>query len=177
MAFMAKGNMPYILGAAAFAAVALGSKSSSAKTSKKSKGSSKPLWPLVNNFDAKVPEVGVHWSARAIGASRSATKLHSGIDLRAKDGDICVATEDGVIVKTQGWDGPEAKAILLQSDSGPVLLYGAVRPNSWNEFGVKAGVRVKKGQPIARVGMYPGGSSMLHFEMYKKGTQRKTIVG
>lgn len=170
---MAKnGNMPLILGAAA-AAVALGaSRSTSAKPRKRSKGSSNPVWPLVNNFEAKVPTPGEYWTARAIGASRSATKLHSGIDLKAKWGDVCVATEDGVIVKTQGWDGDQAKAILLQSNSGPVLLYGAVAPNSWKEFNVGRGVKVKKGQPIARVGMYPGGSTMLHFEMYRKGTTK-----
>jgi len=165
-----KGKMPLILGAAA-AAFALGSRKTSAKTTRRAAGGSrKPVWPLVNNFAAKVPEPGVYWSARAIGAVRSATKLHAGIDLKANAGDICVACEDGIIVKTQGWDGDRAKAIFLQTDSGPVLNYGAVAPNSWNEFNVRKGVRVKRGQPIARVGTYPGGSSMLHFEMYKKGT-------
>lgn len=131
------------------------------------------MWPLVNSAQALVPEKGVYWGARAFAASRKGSaKYHAGIDLKAETGDPVVATEDGVVVATQGWDGPQAKALLLQTDSGPVMLYGAIAPNSWKEFGVGVGTRVKKGQPLGRVGTYPKGSHMLHFEIYREGTTK-----
>jgi len=159
-----------IIGGALLAAAAASGKS-------KGKASSKPTWPLVNAYTPRVPETG----GRAFKASRpfsdvcNSDREHGGIDLSGNEGDRLVAMEDGVIVATQGWDGPMAKAILLQTDRGPVLLYGAVAPNSWKKFDVQVGTRVTQGQTIATLGVYPGGSTMLHFELYKKGTTKNSV--
>jgi len=106
---------------------------------------------------------------RAFGASRDGgNRIHAGIDLYGDEGDVVVATESGTIVAAQGWAGPNAKAVLLQTDSGPVVLYGAVAPGSWP----RVGTRVRAGDPVGRLGTYPHGSSMLHLEVYRSGVRR-----
>lgn len=166
--------IPLILGAAAGLALALSRGGSSGGMT------AHPVWPLLNKREKLVPEVGVYWGARGFGVDRGqgTGKYHAGIDLVADWGDPVLATEDGTIVATQGWDGSNAKAILLETISGVVPLYGAVAPGSWKEFGLGVGSKVQRGQAIARVGQYPGGSEMLHFELYTKGTttDRKSVV-
>jgi murein DD-endopeptidase MepM/ murein hydrolase activator NlpD len=138
-------------------------------------------WPLPADQVRDVPVVGGPQAGRAFGVSRPysdayrCNRRHVGVDLKAREGDVVVATEPGVIVATQGWDGPAAKALLLQTDRGPVVLYGAVAPGSWSEFGVGPGIRVQTGQPLGRIGRYPKGSSMLHFELYEQGTMRNRV--
>lgn len=70
----------------------------------------------------------------------------------------------------QGWMGADAKAVLIQHDSGLVVLYGALIPESSKEFGLGPASRVKRGDPLGRIGTYPAGTSMLHLETYAKGT-------
>jgi hypothetical protein len=111
------------------------------------------------------------YGGRAFGARRaSGERHHVGIDLFASRGDVVVAPEGGTVVATQTFNGPNAHAILLQTDSGPVILFGEVEPGSWGEFGLGKGSRVDAGQPVARVGINPRGSQMLHLEMYTAGT-------
>ena len=130
-------------------------------------GGSSPIWPLAHN-DPKVATSG----GKSIGASRPNDRQHAGVDIIVKEGAIAVATESGKIVATNNWAGPDAKSLLLETDSGVVVNYGAVAPGSWKEFGVGKGTRVTAGQPIARVGRYPGGSAMLHLELYTSGTTK-----
>lgn len=168
-----KGGLPIplLIGGAAVAALALGRRRGGGASSGVG---GNPVWPLQNNFDRLVPEKKVYWHGRAFGVDRGtgSGKYHAGIDLAAKWGDPVLATEDGTIVATQGWDGPNAKALLLETDSGVVALYGAIAPNSWKKFGLGVGSRVQRGQPIAFVGEYPHGSQMLHFELYTQGTRK-----
>lgn len=114
-------------------------------------------------------------AARAFGASRPAAegcsiRKHGGMDLYGGNYPVR-AIADGVIVAGQGWAGPNAKAFLI--DHGPfVALYGAVVPNGLAQHGLKVGDSVQAGQVISRIGTYPGGSTMLHFETYVKGTRK-----
>lgn len=140
-----------------------------------------PLWPLPGRpLGTKVR------ASRRFGALRKAgTKHHAGIDLGAPEGTVVVAPEDGRLVATQGWDGPNAKAVLLETarPDGPVLFFGAVAPDSWptDAQGNLVERDVKRGEQIAVLGRYPGPkrSSMLHFEMYRRGSRnnRKWFVG
>ncbi len=140
-----------------------------------------PLWPLPGRpLGTKVR------SARRFGALRkNGTKYHAGIDLGAPEGTVVVAPEDGRLVATQGWDGPNAKAVLLETarPDGPVLFFGAVAPDSWptDAEGNLVELDVKRGEQIAVLGRYPGAkrSSMLHFEIYRRGSRnsRKWFVG
>lgn len=163
----ARGPLLAIL-AAGVAVYALGSRRRSGAAGGASIGKSNPVWPIVGGRDPKVPTSG----GKAIGASRPNDRKHAGIDLIDNAGRIVVATEAGRIVAMNPWDGANAKSLLLETDSGIVINYGAVAPNSWYEFGVGMGSKVASGQPIARIGRYPGGSTMLHFEIYSSGTRK-----
>ncbi len=101
-------------------------------------------------------------------ADRSDGRYHVGVDLWGEAGDVIVACEDGEIVNHYYFYN-NVHALFEQCDSGLVINYGEVKPDSWRDFGVQKGSRVKAGQPIARVGQMTN-SSMCHFEMYVKGT-------
>ncbi len=102
-------------------------------------------------------------------------RRHAGIDLYGDSGDRVLAVADGTVVNTQTFHlGTDA--ILVEHD-GAVVLYGEVRPGSWNEFGVREGSRVRAGDPIARIGCMVGedpycDSHMLHLESYAPGTRQ-----
>lgn len=130
-----------------------------------------PAWPLP----------GVDATVDGFGSSRGPNKLHPAIDLHAPEGTLVVATEPGVVVNiVRGWDNVYKKGelvegntarMLVQGDSGLVVNYAAIGIDSWDEMGLREGDRVVKGQAIARVGRYPSGAQMLHFETYRSGTR------
>jgi hypothetical protein len=126
-------------------------------------GVSSPIWPL--------PDVTRRrWT---FGAPRGKGKRHhAGVDLYAPKGSIVLAPESGRLISRQRFNGPQAIALLMQTDSGVVILFGEVLPGSWKEFGHSIGSTVEAGEPIARVGVNPGGSQMLHYEMYTEGTRQ-----
>ena|SRR5690606_12977949 len=137
------------------------------------KGGDRPLWPLQDATPKSTFK-----SSASFGAPRTSgsNRWHVGIDIPAKRGDIVVAMEDGELVCKgntceQGWMGADAKAVLVQNDTGLVVLYGALIPGSYKEFGLGPGARVKRGQPLGRIGTYPAGTSMLHLETYAPGTK------
>lgn len=170
---MANDRLPILIGLAGAALVFLaGKKSSTGTPSIADKGARSPIWPIAYDKSPHVPTSG----GLSVGSKRPAhgdqTRYHAGIDLDAREGAPVVATESGTIVATQGWAGGNAKAILLETDTGVVVNYGAVAPNSWKEFGVHVGKHVPAGHPIARIGVYPKGSTMLHFELYESGTRK-----
>lgn len=132
-----------------------------------------PVWPLPEER-RHVPLSG----SRRFGASRvGGERYHAGVDLGAPRGSLVIAPEAGELVRTYKFNGPDAYALLLQTDIGPVFNLAEVEPRSWREFGLTVGTRttsgswVDKGEPIARVGINPGGSTMLHFESYTRGTR------
>jgi hypothetical protein len=60
--------------------------------------------------------------------------------------------------------------VLVQCKSGLVINYGEVDKDSLKKYGIKKGVELLAGQPIAEAGRMSQ-SSMLHFEMYPPGTK------
>ena len=136
-------------------------------------GEPSPVWPLPD-VRRNVPTSG----GRRFGASRKGgVRYHAGIDILAPEGALVVAPESGTLVAKYKFNGPRAFALLLQTDSGIVINLGEVYPNSWQEFGLVVGTRktagswVGMGSPIARIGVNPGGSTMLHIETYTAGTR------
>jgi len=142
-----------------------------------------PTWPVVTR-DKRLGMVSytdihdhVHGNwARQFHALREG-RWHVGIDLYANNGDPVVAIADGTVVAIQSFH-LGSWAILVEHD-GVVALYGEVRPNSWQEFGVGVGSRVRRGQPIARIACMVGTESscdshMLHFETYVPGTRKNS---
>lgn len=140
------------------------------------------VWPVDSTdsrkYDVSYKDINgkIHANAlRRFGAPRQGEKgprYHIGIDLYANDGDVVKAVEDGFIVEDQTFK-LGSWALLQQGNSGVTNLYGEVKKNSWQEFGVQKGSFVKKGDPIARVALMVNNqgekSHMLHFETYTKG--------
>lgn len=126
-----------------------------------------PVWPL--------PAVTRRrWTFGANRSGKQGPRHHAGVDLYAPKGSEVLAPEAGKLIASQRFLGPQAVALLMQGDSGNVILLGEVLPNSWGHLGLSIGDRVAAGQPVARVGVTPGGSSMLHYEMYTEGTRRNS---
>lgn len=103
-------------------------------------------------------------------ATRSNGRYHVGIDLWGQAGDFIVACEDGEIVNHYYFYN-YVHALIVQCNSGLVINYGEVKADSWKEFGLDIGSRVKGGQPIALVGQMVN-DSMCHFETYREGSRQ-----
>lgn len=93
-------------------------------------------------------------------------ETHSGIDIPAPYGTNVLAAADGTVVQA-GWMGSYGNGVLISHGSAIFTLYGH---NS--SLLVKKGQKVKKGQPVAKVGST--GSSTgnhCHFEVRKGGSE------
>lgn len=150
------------------------------------KGGPSPRWPVLSGH----PQVGlvsyedrngqIHGNAsRRFGAPREGGhRHHVGVDLYGYEGDTVVAIEPGRIVALQDFHlGTDA--VLVQHDSGGVVLYGEIASGSPGKLGLAIGSRVKGGQPIAKIGcmQHEDGectSHMLHLETYRIGTTQNT---
>lgn len=131
-------------------------------------GSGSPIWPLPSVTRRR-------WTFGAPRTSKTGPdRRHAGVDLYAPKGSLVLAPEGGTVIASQRFVWQDRHdAILFQTDSGgPVILFGEVLPGSWDNVGASIGSRVEAGQPVARVGVNPGGVSMLHFEMYTRGTRK-----
>ena len=141
-------------------------------------GDAFPEWPVITNHSKKyvVSYRTVTGSIVGNGARRfmvdrdGGGRYHVGIDIYGNAGDPIVAMESGTIVNHYHFYHG-SYALIVQCDSGLVINYGEVAQNSWREFGLSKGSRVKKGRAIARVGLMSGGSHMLHFETYMPPTK------
>lgn len=140
-------------------------------------GSSTPVWPIITKNPRKFTVSYRSVSGEIIGngmrrflADRNG-KLHAGVDLYGNPGDKVLAMEDGEIVNFYHFFHG-TYALIVQHASGLVVNYGEVENASWAPFGLKRGSYVKKGSPIARIGLMSGGSHMLHFEAYAPGTTK-----
>ena len=137
-----------------------------------------PTWPIRMSTHRRAGEVAYRTvdgkmignGARAIKASRG-DRHHAGIDLYAFPDDLVVAPEDGTIVGEQSFYAG-TRAVLIALDSGPVILLGETNPGGLREFDLTVGSRVRKGQPVTRVGQSSTGSHMLQVEMYEAGTTK-----
>lgn len=140
-------------------------------------GDPNPLWPTITNHSKKfvVSYRTVSGSVEGNGARRfmvdrsGGGRYHVGIDLYGYPDDPIVAMEDCTIVNHYHFYHG-SYALIVHCKSGLVINYGEVKKNSWKEFGLDKGSKVKKGHPIARVGLMSGGSHMLHFETYMPPT-------
>ena len=105
-------------------------------------------------------------------------RFHAGIDVYGDYHDIIVACEAGTVVNQYLFypnDKPLVSCLIVQHDSGVVINYGEVDPPSLKKYGMKTGVRVQPGQPIAEVGRMIH-DSMLHFETYPSGQTRNISI-
>jgi len=133
-------------------------------------------WPIVTQ-NAKGREVAfkrtdgtiVGNSSRMFLARRSdGGRYHVAVDLYADNRDPILACENGTIVNFYHFYR-STYALLVEHDNY-VINYGEVHQDSLSVHHLKIGDRVRAGQPIGLAGkMYS--SSMLHFEMYTRGTR------
>lgn len=145
-------------------------------------GDPRPAWPVLTSSKSKyvVSYVDVDGkthgnSQRDFGEQRDdpdGDRRHVGVDVYGNAGDPVVATEDGVVARLRPTFNLGTGILFLQSPRGITIAYGEIAPNSWKDFGITEGMRVRKGQKIARVGCmrHEGNvctSQMIHFEIYK----------
>jgi len=105
--------------------------------------------------------------------------VHTGVDLYTPVGTKVYAVEEGVIVGVELFTGKDAgspwynetEAILVSGKSG-VVLYGEVEIQEDLEVGQKvlAGQLLGTVQAVLKEDK-GNGCSMLHFELYRKGTK------
>ena len=142
-------------------------------------GSSNPMWPIVTDQAKKfvvcyrtvTKRYEGNGSRRFMSARDGGNRYHAGGDLYGNAGDPIVAMEAGTIINHYHFYHG-TYSLFVQCDSGLVINYGEVAKNSWKEFGLSTGSKVKRGQPIARVGLMSGGSHMCHFETYMPPTDQ-----
>lgn len=142
-------------------------------------GNSRPLWPIVTNHKKKfvvsyktiTGSYSGNSSRRFMANRKGGSKYHAGVDLYGYPGDPILAMESGTIVNHY-YFYHGTYALFVQCDSGLVINYSEVKNKSWSEFGLSTGSKVKKGQPIARVGQMSGGSHMCHLETYMPPTSK-----
>ncbi len=130
-------------------------------------------------FPFKVPPaLSWHGGARYFGAPRAKGRKHGGCDLIKPEYTTIYAVHDGVLVheETLFYLG----TFYVTYQHGPYLIrYGEILRHSTN--GAKRGHKVKKGEPIAKVGLMNGHKAggarghMLHLEMYAKGGDHSTL--
>jgi len=90
--------------------------------------------------------------------------FHSGLDISNQIGSPIFATADGV-VRHIGWAPGYGKAVLLDHGFGYSTLYGHV-----NDFKVKEGQRVSRGQVIALMGRTGRTTGVhVHYEVWIEG--------
>lgn len=129
-------------------------------------GDPAPAWPLASDDRRITADFG---RPRADGR-----RIHVAEDLPAPEGTVVLAPESGTVTNVHEFTSrPSSRAdtevLLLATDTGLTIALGEILPGSWSAYGIVAGARVRKGQPIARV----GGLGMLHLEIYR-GTRRTT---
>jgi hypothetical protein len=113
-----------------------------------------------------------HFLAGRPAGSSKPDRYHAGIDVYGAYRDIIVACEAGTVVNLYPFyprENPLVWCLLVQHGE-LVINYGEVDPASLKKYGIKKGMTVLPGQPIAEVGRMVH-DSMLHFETYPVGTK------
>jgi murein DD-endopeptidase MepM/ murein hydrolase activator NlpD len=126
-------------------------------------GDPRPAWPVATTRRVITGDFGDERSGERGG--RVVKRVHVAEDLPAARGSLVFATEAGRVVDVLDEFYKGSGYVLVQGDSGLVFVLGEVEPGS---VMVRAGDRVAKGQPVARVGRH----AQVHFETYTEGTRR-----
>ncbi|MEE9550697.1 MAG: peptidoglycan DD-metalloendopeptidase family protein [Candidatus Binatia bacterium] len=109
-------------------------------------------WPLHGRITAK------------FGPRRSKRSPHEGIDIDGEHGDEVTAAAGGTVIQA-GRQGKYGRVVLIDHGNGLTTLYAHLsRPL------VRAGDRVERGEPIAKVGRSGNATGPhLHFEVRRNG--------
>jgi murein DD-endopeptidase MepM/ murein hydrolase activator NlpD len=116
------------------------------------------LWPVMGRITSNFGETR---QALASGGTRP----HMGVDIASPVGTTILAPADG-IVKFTGWGQQYGRCISIDHGHGFSTMYGHLK-----DFSVKAGARIKKGQPIGKVGLTgQTNGPHLHYVIYFHGS-------
>lgn len=119
---------------------------------------------LVTSYFTEDGKLRGRWG-RQFGAGREDdADRHAGVDLAGEEGDIVVAPQAGTIVAILPFYHG-TWAVYLRTADDNIINLGEIRKLSWREFGIKPGMQVEEGQPVARIGLMRK-STMLHVEIY-----------
>jgi len=89
---------------------------------------------------------------------------HDGTDFPAAYGTLILATADGIVIKA-GWSGEYGNLVDVQHRNGTVTRYAHAQ-----ELMVQVGQKVKKSQPLAKVGSTGRSTGPhLHYEILRDG--------
>jgi murein DD-endopeptidase MepM/ murein hydrolase activator NlpD len=89
---------------------------------------------------------------------------HDGTDFPATYGTLILATADGIVIKA-GWSGEYGNLVDVQHRNGTVTRYAHAQ-----ELMVQVGQKVKKFQPLAKVGSTGRSTGPhLHYEILRDG--------
>ena len=92
-------------------------------------------------------------------------KMHTGIDFSAAKGTPVYATGDGVIVEVNTEFGGYGKSIIIDHGFGFTSRYAHL-----NDFNVKRGQKIKRGDQIGSVGNTGSATAPhVHYEVMKEG--------
>ena len=144
----------------------------------------KKHWPASSSYSKKVPEHGERGAFKTTPFYKRQEIWHTGVDLYCPAGSKVVAVEDCEIINIEQFTGaPESPrwrktwSITVKNNSGSVVVYGEIKKPKF-----KTGKKIKAGQKIGEIAIVEWAKStsdkrkrsMLHFELYKKGT-KKTV--
>lgn len=111
--------------------------------------------------------VGQH-SRAFLARRRGGARYHVGVDLWARYGDLVVAPAPCTVVNYHHfYRGTWALLVAIQGEL--TLNLAEVEYLSWRNFGLEIGSYVQAGSPLARVGRFSSGGSMVHVEAYADG--------
>lgn len=120
-------------------------------------GSARATFPL-----RRRPSVDYRTGGRYFGAPRDGGRAHAACDLIGVDGTEVLAIQDGTVTAGPYLFYQNTYAIEVQHTNF-VARYGELRAAA----GIRAGVRVTRGQVIGYLQRNRDGTAMLHLEMYK----------
>ncbi len=143
------------------------------------------LWLSLDSVEAEVayrerllkiipsipPLEGKWWISSRYGWRRSPIsgrrEFHRGVDMGGEWGANILATADGRVLAA-GWYGGYGKRVVLEHESGYRTVYAHM-----SRIYVRKGQRVRKGQPIGRIGSTGRSTGMhLHYEVWYDGKPR-----
>jgi len=144
-------------------------------------------WPVPKSYSKKIPKTGKRYGFKGkncfINKNHKKVDIwHSGIDILCPAGSKVIAVEDCRVIriwKFTGYsDSPEYRktwAVTVRNKSGNIIVYGELRKlrlrlrqemNAGQLIGFSAPVGFRRNVPDITK------RCMLHFELYKRGTQK-----
>ncbi len=144
----------------------------------------KKCWPVPNSYSKKIPENGEYGAFKKDEWHDKLGHWHSGVDFLCPTGSKVIVIEDCVVIETGQFTGypgsPQYRKtwfVKVKNGDGKIAVYGELRRPK-----LKMGQKLKNGQIVGYVARVSWTRhqpdrkkrSMLHFELYRKGT-KKTV--